>query len=86
MLILKVAMYLVILFIIISVILLIRSKENFSKILYLGLLSSLVVVAIVLYAITTGQSMYLDVAITIAILGFMDVQFYAVYLSRKGSI
>ncbi|MFI3211921.1 MAG: monovalent cation/H+ antiporter complex subunit F [Eubacteriales bacterium] len=84
--ILKVAMYLVILFTIVSVILLIRSKENFSKILYLGLLSSLVVVAIVLYAITTGQSMYLDVAITIAILGFMDVQFYAVYLSRKGSI
>lgn len=79
-------MYLVILFTIVSVILLIRSKENFSKILYLGLLSSLVVVAIVLYAITTGQSMYLDVAITIAILGFMDVQFYAVYLSRKGSI
>lgn len=72
--------------IIISFYLLIHSHEAFSRVLFLSLLSSLVVCAIVLWSIHTGESMYIDVALTLAILSFMDVQFYAVYLRRKGDI
>lgn len=65
---------------------LIRSRDSFSRVLFLGLISSLTVAAIVLWAVHTGESMYLDVAIAAALLGFMDVQFYAVYLRRKGDL
>lgn len=63
-----------------------KSHEAFSRVLYLSLISSLIVCAIVLWAIHSGESMYIDVALTLALLSFMDVQFYAVYLRRKGDI
>ncbi len=82
----ELAFVILLLSIIISVVLLIKSKEAFSKILFLGLIASLMVGLIVLFAVYTNQSMYLDVAIILAILGFMDVQFYTVYLRRKGDL
>lgn len=70
----------------VCLILLLRAREAFSRVLFLGLESALIVAAIVLWAVRTGESMYLDVAIVFALLGFMDVQFYAVYLRRKGDL
>lgn len=67
-------------------ILLLRAREAFSRVLFLSLLSALTVAAIVLWAVHTGEWMYLDVALVFALLGFMDIQFYAVYLRRKGDL
>lgn len=66
--------------------LLIRSRTAFERILFLGLISSLITAEIVLYAVYVQEAMYLDVALVFALLGFMDVQFYSVYLRRKGNL
>ena len=63
---------------------LVRARTGFERVLLMSLLSSLVTAEIVLYAAHTGRAMYLDVALACALLGFLDVQFYAVYLRRKG--
>lgn len=55
-----------------------------NRILGLNLAASLGVLAIVLWAVHTGLAMFLDIAIAFALLGFMDVQFFAVYLRKKG--
>lgn len=83
---LSVALIFVALCMILCFYLFVRSREAFSRVLLLSLLSSLTVAAIVLWAVRTGEGMYLDVALTFALLGFMDVQFYAVYLRRKGDL
>lgn len=67
-------------------VLLVRCRTGFERVLFLGLLCAAVIALIVLYAAHTGRSMYLDVALAFAVLGFMDVQFYAVYLRRKGDL
>lgn len=66
--------------------LLLRATETFSRVLMLSLLSVFTVCVIVLWAVHTGENMYLDVALAFAILGFMDIQFYAVFLRRKGDL
>ncbi len=66
--------------------LLIKSKGAFSRILIFSLLSSFVVIAVVLLSILDGKDAYLDIAITLTLLGFIDIQFYAVYLRRKGDL
>ncbi len=66
--------------------LLIKSKGAFSRILLFSLLSSFVVIAIVLLSVLDGKEVYLDIAITLTLLGFIDIQFYAVYLRRKGDL
>ena len=66
--------------------LLVRARTGFERVLLLSLLSSLITAEAVLYAAHTGRSMYLDVALASALLGFLDVQFYAVYLRRKGDL
>ena len=67
-------------------VLLVQSRTGFERVLFLGLLCAAVIALIVLYAAHTERSMYLDVALAFAVLGFMDVQFYAVYLRRKGDL
>lgn len=81
-----VAMGAVFLFLLTALVLLIRSRSGFSRILYLSLISTLIVAEIVLWAVHTAKSMYLDVALAFALLGFMDVQFYSVYLRKKGDL
>ena len=77
----------IVFFMLISVfILMVRSGAGFIRILFLSLFSVLIVVEIILYAIHTQQSMYLDIALAFSLLSFMDVQFYAVYLRRKGAL
>lgn len=71
---------------VLCLLLLLRVREAFSRVLFLGLESALTIAAIVLWAVHTGEGMYLDVALAFAVLGFMDVQFYAVYLRRKGEL
>lgn len=82
----EVALVSIMLFMMIGLIMLIKSKDPFSKVLFLGVLSSMIAAEIALFAVYSNQSMYIDIAITMVILGFMDVQFYAVYLRRKGDI
>ncbi len=84
--IINIALVFLTIFILLCFVLLIRSKGPFSRILFLGLLSSFVVCAVVLLAIDMKKSMYLDIAFTLALLSFMDIQFYAVYLRRKGDL
>ncbi len=66
--------------------LLIRSKGAFSRILYFSLLSSFIVIAVVLLSVLLSMDVYLDIAITLTLLSFIDIQFYAVYLRRKGDL
>lgn len=66
--------------------LLLLSREAFSRVLLLSLLSALTVAVIVLWAVRTGEEMYLDVALVFTLLGFMDIQFYAAHLHRKGEL
>lgn len=71
---------------ILAFILLLRSRTGFERILYVSLISTLIAAEIVLYAVYAGEEMYLDVALVFALLGFMDVQFFSVYLRRKGNL
>lgn len=80
------ALGIVLICMIICFILLLRAREAFSRVLFLGLISSLIVAAITLWAVHVGESMYLDIALVFAVLGFMDVQFFAVYLRRRGDL
>lgn len=80
------ALAIVLICMIICFILLLCAREAFSRVLFLGLISSLIVAAITLWAVHVGESMYLDIALVFAALGFMDVQFFAVYLRRKGDL
>lgn len=74
------------LFLFILLVLLFRAHTGIVRLLFVSLISAVVVAEIVLYAVHTQISMYLDVALAFALLGFMDVQFYAVYLRRKGDL
>ena len=56
------------------------------RLLSLSLMTGLIVVAIILYAAYTGISMYLDVALAFALLGFVDIQFFSVFLRRRGGL
>lgn len=80
------AMGLVLLFTAVLFILLIRAKHGLMRLLFISLISALIVAQTALYAVYTQESMYLDIAIAFALLSFMDVQFYAVYLRRKGEL
>ena len=71
---------------ILAFILLLRSRTGFERILYVSLISTLIAAEIVLYAVYAGEEMYRDVALVFALLGFMDVQFFSVYLRRKGNL
>lgn len=71
---------------ILTLVLLVRSRTGFERILYISLMSTLLAAEIVLYAVYAGEEMYLDIALVFALLGFMDVQFFSVYLRRKGNL
>lgn len=82
----SIALVVLLVFLAAVLVLLIRSHSSFTRILLMSLFSALVAAEIVLYAVYTGEDMYLDVALVFALLGFMDVQFFAVYLRKKGGL
>ena len=61
-------------------------KTGWDRLLFISLASALITVEIVLYAVLTGQTMYLDIALAFVLLGFMDIQFFSVFLRRKGDL
>lgn len=71
-------------FIVISVCMVLFFRKPFSRLLACSLATTLIALEFVLYAVHTGASMYLDAALAFFVLGFMDTQFFAVYLRKKG--
>ena len=59
-------------------------RNTWTKLMGVGLLTSLLALEIVMYAVVTEASMYLDVALVFVLLGFMDVQFFSVFLKKRG--
>lgn len=59
-------------------------RHIWTRLMVLGLLTSLLALEIVMYAVVTEASMYLDVALAFVLLGFMDVQFFSVFLKKRG--
>lgn len=71
---------------VIVLILLVFSKTAWEKVLMTDMLSAAGTVLIVFYALLTENEMIADVAIAFVLLGFMSVQFYAVYLRKRGDL
>lgn len=80
----KVCMLINLVFIIVLTVMVFISKTPFAKVLSNRLLITCLVTEIVFYAVHINSSMVLDIAIAIAVLGFVDVQFLSVFLRRKG--
>jgi len=69
---------------ILSVFIIIKIPGLWNKILASNIASTLVIISIVLAAVVTDISMYLDVAVAVALLGFIGTQLFARFLSGKG--
>lgn len=74
------------LFTVAALVLLVLSQTAWEKVLMTDMLSAAGTVLIVFYALLTDNEMILDVAIAFVLLGFMSVQFYAVYLRKRGDL
>lgn len=62
----------------------IRASGLWNRMLAANLAVTVVVAAIVLVALETGASMYLDIAFAFALLGFIGTLFFARFLSGRG--
>ena len=74
------------LFTVAALVLLVLSQTAWEKVLMTDMLSAAGTVLIVFYALLTDNEMILDVAIAFVLLGFMSVQFYAVYFRKRGDL
>lgn len=57
-----------------------------DRMLGVNLLSSVIVLSIVLYAVYADESIALDIAIAFGLLGFVGTQFIAVFVRKRGRI
>ncbi len=62
------------------------SKSPWAKVLANRLLVTCLVVEAALYAVNRNSALLIDIALAFAILGFVDVQIYSVYLRKKGDL
>lgn len=67
-------------------ILVIFSKTPWAKVLSVRLLFTCIIIEIVLFGLFKELNTALDIAITFAILGFVDIQFLSVFLRKKGDL
>jgi multicomponent Na+:H+ antiporter subunit F len=58
----------------------------FDRLLYFNILSSKVVMAMVVYALTTKQSYMLDIAITYTLLSFVSTVLIARFVRTRGTL
>jgi multicomponent Na+:H+ antiporter subunit F len=70
---------------VLSVYRIVRGPESADRIVALDLLSILVTALIVLYAIYSGQTAFMDVAIAYALVAFLGTVAFARYLERSPS-
>jgi multicomponent Na+:H+ antiporter subunit F len=68
---------------VLSLIRLIRGPEQASMIIALDLVASIVMGTILLFAVITGQGIYIDVAIVISLISFMGTLAISNYLKEK---
>lgn len=67
----------------------IHSLTHFNiwdSILGMSLVSSLIVMGMILYAAFTDSTMFIDIAITFGLLGFIGTLFTVVFIYAKGDI
>lgn len=64
----------------------IRNHNIWDSILGMSLSATLVVLGIVLYAAFTDSNMFMDIAITFGLLGFVGTLFTAIFIYMKGDI
>ena len=68
---------------VLSLIRLFRGPEKASMIIALDLVASIVMGTILLFAVITGQGIYIDVAIVISLISFMGTLAISNYLKEK---
>jgi multicomponent Na+:H+ antiporter subunit F len=68
---------------VLSLIRLIRGPESSSMIIALDLIASVVMGYILVYAVLTNQTIYVDVAIVISLISFMGTVATSIYLKEK---
>lgn len=64
----------------------IKHHNIWDSILGMSLTATLIVLGIVLYAAFTNSTMFIDIAITFGLLGFVGTLFTAVFIYMKGDI
>lgn len=64
----------------------IKHHNIWDSILGMSLTATLVVLGIVLYAAFTDSTMFIDIAISFGLLGFVGTLFTAVFIYMKGDI
>jgi multicomponent Na+:H+ antiporter subunit F len=64
----------------------IKHHNIWDSILGMSLSATLIVIGIVLYAAFTDSTMFIDIAITFGLLGFVGTLFTAVFIYMKGDI
>ncbi|MBF4694139.1 monovalent cation/H+ antiporter complex subunit F [Fusibacter ferrireducens] len=67
-----------------SLIRILLGPSLWDRLLGLNMVASKLLALIVLYASYKGMSMYLDLAIVYALLGFVGIIFLSIYVQRKG--
>lgn len=82
----KVYLYINLVFIVAFVVLVFLSKSPWAKVLANRLLVTSLVVEVVLFAVHSNSTMALDIALAFAVLGFVDVQIFSVYMRKKGDL
>lgn len=63
-----------------------RGPTIWDRMQGLNLISSTLTLAIVLYAFGSGEAVVLDIAIAFGLLGFVGIQFIAVFVRKRGNI
>ncbi|GAU77935.1 monovalent cation/H+ antiporter complex subunit F [Fusibacter sp. 3D3] len=75
---------LLILLLTLSLLRILLGPSLWDRLLGLNMVASKLLALIVLYASYKGISMYLDLAIVYALLGFVGIIFLSIYVQRKG--
>ena len=81
----EIALSMVCVAILLAVVRLIRGPSLPDRVVALDLVSILVAGATAIYAIKTGEAVFLDVAIVIALISFLGTTAFATYVEKQAS-
>lgn len=81
----EIALSMVTIAILLAVVRLIRGPSLPDRVVALDLISILVAGATAIYAVRTGEAVFLDVAISLALLAFLGTVAFATYIEKQAS-
>ena len=71
---------------ILPLVLVIKGKTIWDRLLGLNVFSALIILLILMYALISEQSFLIDIAIVYSLLGFLGTLFISRYVERKGGL